>query len=64
MFHIIVSTMGFAGDDEHEVVEAENSDIAEKEKFEELIQNVGTFCAESFDTEEEAEDWMEENGYC
>ena len=56
--------MGFAGDDEHEVVEAENSDIAEKEKFEELIQNVETFCAESFDTEEEAEDWMEENGYC
>ena len=62
-FHIIVSSMGFAGDEEYEVIESETSNDAEKDKFEELTQQVSTHCADSFDTEKEAYNWMERNGY-
>ena len=63
MFNIIESTMGFAGDDEVEIIEAETPDIAEIEKYEVLCEQVEATCIESFNTQEEADNWMEENGH-
>jgi len=59
-FHIIQSTMGFAGDEENDIIEAESAGIAEEEKLEELQQRLEAFCVESFETEEEAEQFIEE----
>lgn len=63
MFNIIESTMGFAGDVEIEIIEAKTPGIAETEKYEVLCEQVEATCIESFNTQEEADNWIEEMGY-
>lgn len=59
MFNIIQSSMGFAGDEEIDIIEAETPGSAEEAKHEELSQQVEVCCIASFETEEEAEKHIE-----
>jgi len=63
MFYIVTGSMGLAGDETYEIVSANNEDQACKEVYEELAQNISAFAEEEFETIEEAEVYMEENGY-
>lgn len=63
MFNIIQSTRGFAGDEEVEVVEANTGDQASFIVHDTLCENIEVYCIESFNTQEEADNYMEDNDY-
>lgn len=59
-FYIVKGDMGFCGTDSIEIIEAESASIAEDQYYEELEQNITVDVQMGFDTEEEAENVLED----